>query len=97
MRHLPWLRFTPNSDRKSRHVPRKRSVCFSPGWLLMSALSACGGDFEIFNQKIFVRYLQVCVEPVGPVHPPPEDGPREEGHPCSAPRQDPERKLEGFC
>ena len=27
--------------------------------------------FGIFDQKIFVRYLQVCVEPMGPVHPPP--------------------------
>ena len=51
--------------------PANGQSAFSPGWLLMSALSACGGDFGIFNQKIFVRYLQVCVEPVGPVHPPP--------------------------
>ena len=95
--HQPMSALPLIATVKADMYPANGQSAFPPGWLLMSALSACGGDFEIFNQKIFVRYLQVCVEPVGPVHPPPEDGPRGEGHPCSAPRQDPERKLEGFC
>ena len=44
------VRFTPIATAKA-DMYRKGHVCFSPGWLLMSALSARGGGSGIFDQK----------------------------------------------
>ena len=92
--HQPMSALPLIATAKADMYPANGQSAFPPGWLLMSALSARGGGFGIFDQKIFVRYLQVCVEPMGPVHPPPEGGPWGEGHPCSAPAR-PRAKARG--
>ena len=74
-------------------VKAQRSVCFSPGWLLMSAFSARGGGFEIFDQKYLSGTCKYVSSRWGRSILPPRVA--HGGKVIRAlHRQDPERKLE---
>ena len=95
--HQPMSALPLIATVKADMYPANGQSAFPPGWLLMSALSACGGGFGIFDQKIFVRYLQVCVEPMGPVHPPPEGGPWGKIIRALLTGKTPSESSRGFC